>query len=64
VAASCALADAAATALGNLVKKENDIEAALQAGQQIPGIQGIVLIMGKQIGLWGKLKLVRLPVRA
>lgn len=64
VAASCALADAAATALGNRVKKENDIEAALQAGQQIPGIQGIVLIKGKQIGLWGKLKLVRLPLRA
>lgn len=61
VAQSCALADAAATALGNLIKKENDIETALQAGQQIPGIQGIVLILGKQIGLWGKLKLVRLP---
>lgn len=61
VAASCPLADAAATALGNLVKQEKDIETALQAGQQIPGIQGIVIIKGKQIGLWGGLKLVRLP---
>ena len=61
VAPSCALADAAATALCNMVKKECDIEKAIHRGKQIRGIQGIVIIKGKQIGLWGDLKLVRLP---
>jgi uncharacterized protein len=60
MAASCALADAAATALCNQVKSKNDIEQTLHTGQQIQGIQGIVIIKGEQIGLWGNLKLVRL----
>ncbi len=60
VAPSCALADATATALCNMVKKDRDIEKAIHAGKQIQTIQGIVIIKGKQIGLWGDLKLVRL----
>ncbi|OQY53456.1 MAG: hypothetical protein B6230_00035 [Desulfobacteraceae bacterium 4572_89] len=60
VADSCALADAAATALCNMVQKSSDIEKAIHAGKQIQGIQGIVIIKGKHIGLWGDLKLVRL----
>ncbi len=60
VAASCCLADATATALCNRVKKECDVEKAISLGKQIQGIQGIVIIKGKQIGLWGGLKLVRL----
>ena len=61
VATSCSLADAAATALCNMVKTDKDIEKAINFGKQIQGIQGIVIIKGKQIGLWGDLKLVRLP---
>lgn len=61
VASSCALADAAATALCNRVKHRKDIEKTLHQGKQIQGIQGIVIIKGEQIGLWGDLKLVRLP---
>ncbi len=60
VAASCSLADAAATALCNRVKKECDVEKAITLGKQIQGVQGIVIIKGKLIGLWGDLKLVRL----
>ncbi len=60
VAASCSLADAAATALCNRVKKESDVEKAITLGKQIQGIRGIIIIKGKQIGLWGDLKLVRL----
>ncbi len=61
VASSGALADAAATALCNRVKHRKDIEKTLHHGKQIQGIQGIVIIKGEQIGLWGNLKLVRLP---
>lgn len=57
---SCALADAAATALGNRVEKTADIKDAIEAGKAIPGVQGIVIIKGDHIGLWGALKLVRL----
>jgi ApbE superfamily uncharacterized protein (UPF0280 family) len=61
VAASCSLADAAATALCNRVQDKGDIEQTLDQGKQIQGIQGIVIIKDEQIGLWGDLKLVRLP---
>jgi len=57
---SCFLADAAATALGNRIKKASDIKDAIDAGKAIPGIQGIVIIKGDHIGLWGAIKLVNL----
>ena len=60
LAESCALADAAATSLGNKVSRPDDIQAAIDAGRAMTGVQGIVIILGKQIGLWGDLKLVRL----
>lgn len=60
VSHSCALADATATALGNLVNTESDIEAAIEQGAAIPGILGIIIIKGKSLGAWGDLELVRL----
>ncbi len=56
----CALADAAATALGNQVQTPKDIETAIAAGKSMTGVQGIVIISGTQIGLWGALELVKL----
>ena len=38
----------------------NDIKKAINTGKAIPGIQGIVIIKGESIGLWGDLKLVKL----
>lgn len=61
LADSCALADAAATDLANQIQTPEDIQPAIDIGQSIPGIQGLVMILGKHIGLWGGLKLVRLP---
>ena len=55
-----ALADAAATALCNQVQTPKDIETAIAAGKCMTGVQGIVIISGKQIGLWGDLELVKL----
>lgn len=60
LAGCCALADAAATALCNQVKTPKDIEAAIAEGRCMAGVQGIVIICGKQIGLWGDLELVKL----
>ncbi len=57
VAPSTALADAAATALGNLINDENDIEPALEAARSISGIHGAVLIHGDRLGAWGNISL-------
>ena len=60
VADSCALADAAATSIGNLIQSEADINAAIAAGQRIAEIAGIVIIVGEKIGAWGELEIVPL----
>lgn len=54
------LADAAATALGNLVRTPEDIEPALKKIQTIQGISGALIIMGNSMGAWGGIKLVKL----
>ena len=59
LAPSVALADAAATAVGNLVKSEQDIDAAIERGKQIRGITGIIVIMGGNMGAWGDISLVK-----
>ncbi len=50
---SAALADAAATAIGNSVKKPGDIKKAIEMGSQIEGVLGIVVILGKDMGAFG-----------
>jgi len=53
-----ALADAAATATGNLAKTEEDIQKAIEFARSIEGVEGAVVIMGKKIGAWGKIEIV------
>jgi len=60
ISQSCALADAAATALGNIVQTGEDIKSAMELGAAIPGITGIIIIKGENIGAWGDLELVNL----
>ncbi|MCX6004201.1 MAG: UPF0280 family protein [Chloroflexi bacterium] len=60
LAPSAALADAAATAVGNCVKSGDDINYALKLGQNIKGINGIGIIVGEKMGAWGDVKLVRM----
>lgn len=61
VSASCALADAAATAIGNHVKSKSDIQNAIAFGQNIAGLAGLAVIVGDKMGMWGDIELV--PVR-
>jgi ApbE superfamily uncharacterized protein (UPF0280 family) len=60
ISSSAALADAAATAIGNLVAVKDDIEPALERGKEIDGIIGIVVVLDDKIGLWGDVNLVRM----
>ncbi len=57
---SAALADAAATAVGNTVKDKKDIDSGLERGEQIEGVLGALIIFGDRVGVWGKMKVTRL----
>jgi ApbE superfamily uncharacterized protein (UPF0280 family) len=60
ISPSAALADAAATAVGNMVQGKRDIEGALEVGRKIPGVEGVVIIVGDALGAWGEYELVKL----
>jgi ApbE superfamily uncharacterized protein (UPF0280 family) len=57
---SAALADAAATAVGNIVREKNDIELGLERGKEIEGVLGMLIIVGEKMGVWGNVKLTQL----
>jgi ApbE superfamily uncharacterized protein (UPF0280 family) len=50
---SVLLADAAATAIGNMIKTKKDIEQGLIYAQKIKSIKGVVIIKEDKMGLWG-----------
>ncbi len=58
ISKDCALADAAATAGGNLVKNAKDIYIALDFLKNIEGIIGAVIVFKDKLGAWGKIELV------
>jgi ApbE superfamily uncharacterized protein (UPF0280 family) len=57
---SAALADAAATAVGNIVQEKKDIERGLERGKEIEGILGLVIIVREKMGVWGNIRLTKL----
>jgi len=59
-AESASLADAAATAVGNLVSTQDDLERAIEAAARIPGVKATLIVIQDRIGVWGPLDLVRL----
>lgn len=59
ISSSTSLADAAATALGNMVKSPDDFQAALDYIRDIDSISGALLIYGDKIAAWGEVELVK-----
>jgi ApbE superfamily uncharacterized protein (UPF0280 family) len=57
---STALADAAATALGNRIRTAEDITSAIDYAQTITGITGVLIIKDDRMGLWGNVKIISL----
>lgn len=57
---STPLADAIATAIGNVVKDAEDIPKAIEKAQRIEGLHGIVIIKDDKIAICGKVKIVPL----
>ncbi len=62
ISRSTALADAAATAIGNRVKTETDIPKALRFAKSIAGVEGAIVIIGDKMGAWGDVVLAKSPV--
>ena len=56
---SAALADAAATAVGNLVKTAEDMSRAIEFVREVDGILGIAIIIGDKMAVWGDINLIR-----
>ncbi len=55
-----ALADACATAAGNLVTGDDGLHAAVSFASAIPGIRGALAIRGDKLAAWGNMELVRI----
>jgi uncharacterized protein len=53
-----ALADAAATRLGNMVKTRTDIDKALELAPQIPSIEAVLILIKDKMGIWGNVEIV------
>ncbi len=60
LAPSASLADAAATAVGNLVGSSADIPKGLEKAQTIAGLTGVVIIIGDKLGAWGGVELTEM----
>lgn len=61
---STALADAAATAIGNLIKSADDIPSGIEFARGIDGLNGLIIIKGDKMGLWGSVKIRPMPAQA
>lgn len=59
LAPDAALADAAATAIGNVVSTPDDINNGIALAQKIEGLKGVIIIKDDGLGLWGKVKLIQ-----
>ncbi|WP_027717852.1 UPF0280 family protein [Desulfovirgula thermocuniculi] len=57
---NAALADAVATAAGNLVKGPEQVQEAVDFAASIPGVTGVLVICRDRLAVWGRVRL--LPV--
>ena len=52
-----AFADAEATALGNRIKNEEDVEKVIEMGKKIKEVEGLLIIVGEKLGAWGNVEI-------
>ncbi len=57
---SATLADAAATAIGNLIVQAGDIPNGLEFANGIEGLKGVIIIKEDKVGLWGDVKICQM----
>ena len=59
---SATLADAAATAIGNLIMQPSDIPSGIEFAQSIDGLKGAIIIKDDKVGLWGEVKICQISM--
>jgi len=57
---SAAFADAAATAIGNIIKTPEDIQKGIDLAAAKDGLCGVVIIIGDKIGVYGNIEICRI----
>jgi hypothetical protein len=57
ISQDAALADAAATRLGNMVKTPSDINKALEFAPSIPSIEAVLILIKDKMGVWGNMEI-------
>jgi len=55
---SATLADAAATAIGNLISQPDDIPRGIEFAKGVEGLRGVIIIKDDKLGVWGEVKIV------
>lgn len=60
VAKLVVLADASATAIGNLIQTKDDLPQGIKFAKKTPGLLGAVIIKDDKIAIWGKIKIVNI----
>ncbi len=58
LSSSTPIADAVATAVGNMVKLKGDVEEVLEKSKKMKGIKGILIVKEDKLGAWGEMKVV------
>ncbi|NPV03351.1 MAG: UPF0280 family protein [Syntrophaceae bacterium] len=56
---SAALADAAATAVGNIVRVKNDMRKGLSKAMSIEGVLGVLIVMGDTLAVQGDMEIIK-----
>lgn len=59
---STTLADAAATAIGNLIVQSDDLPNGIEFAKGIDGLRGVIIIKDDKVGLWGEVKICQIAV--
>ena len=54
---SAILADAAATAIGNLIVQPDDIPIGIELAKDIGGLKGVLIIKDDKLGIWGDVRI-------
>lgn len=58
ISGDTALADACATATGNILKTPGDIEKGIDFAKSIEGVIGVLVMIKDKMGSWGSIKLI------
>ena len=59
---SATLADAAATAIGNLIAQPDDIPSGIEFAKGIEGLNGVIIIKDDNMGLWGEAEICQVSI--